>query len=320
MHMHAHAALQFGRTGIPMCAPMERIPRWDPAKPYAWDARANAPCRAPLLSPATDSALIRETRAIMAQHNIYGVLGGAPDVVAEWQRAVPGRFIAALALSFDPTTGEVRAAVPPGAPKRPLPADTVRALYKSGAFSVLAEVANLYAGIAPDDARLEPYFALAEELDVPVGIHVGGGGPAAPYVGFRNFRARLQNPLLLEDVLVKHPRLRLFVMHAAYPMLEPMQALLLAHPQVYVELGYTANVEPRAGFYRFLRGLMEAGFGDRIMFGSDQMIWPSLIEAAVRSIDDAPFLSQQQKRAIFYDNAARFLRLSPTEIARHHGR
>jgi predicted TIM-barrel fold metal-dependent hydrolase len=35
-------------------------------------------------------------------------------------------------------------------------------------------------------------------------------------------------------------------------------------------------------------------------------------------IEDAPFLDAQQKRDILYDNAARFLRLSPQEIAGHH--
>lgn len=55
------------------------------------------------------------------------------------------------------------------------------------------------------------------------------------------------------------------------------------------------------------------------MFGSDQMIWPGVIEPAIRSIEAAPFLTARQKRDIFYNNAARFLRLSPADIARHHG-
>jgi predicted TIM-barrel fold metal-dependent hydrolase len=32
-----------------------------------------------------------------------------------------------------------------------------------------------YEGVEPDDPRLEPYWALAEKLDVPVQIHVGTG-------------------------------------------------------------------------------------------------------------------------------------------------
>ena len=103
-------------------------------------------------------------------------------------------------------------------------------------------------------------------------------------------------------------------------MLEDLLALLFSHPQVYVELSMAANVEPRPAFYRYLRGIVEAGYGDRVMFGSDQMVWPGLIDEAVRSINAASFLTRQQKRDILYNNAARFLRLTDAEVARHHGR
>jgi len=49
------------------------------------------------------------------------------------------------------------------------------------------------------------------------------------------------------------------------------------------------------------------------------MVWPGVIERAVEVIMEAPFLSEDQKRDILYNNAARFLRLSDEEIARHHG-
>ena len=53
------------------------------------------------------------------------------------------------------------------------------------------------------------------------------------------------------------------------------------------------------------------------MFGSDQMIWPGVIERSIKVIEEAPFLDRKQKRDIFYNNAARFLRFSKQEIARH---
>jgi uncharacterized protein len=320
MHMHAREAAQYGATGLPLCAPVMRMPRWDPRDAFGTDTTAPALCTTPLISPATDSALWRATLASMKRYNVFGVLGGAPELVAAWRRAAPGRFIAGLDLRFDAVTGAARAATAEGSPQRLLPIDTVRALYRAGAFAVLAEVMNQYAGIAPDDQRLEPYWALAESLEIPVGIHVGGGGPGEPYTGSPAFRARLQSALTLEDVLVRHPRLRLYVMHAGYPMREDLQALLFTHPQVYVELSMAVNVEARPAFYRFLRELVDAGYADRIMFGSDQMVWPGLIDAGVRSIEVAPFLTARQKRDILYNNAARFLRLSPVEIARHHGR
>jgi predicted TIM-barrel fold metal-dependent hydrolase len=42
-----------------------------------------------------------------------------------------------------------------------------------------------------------------------------------------------------------------------------------------------------------------------------------VIERSVRVIEEAPFLSAQRKRDILYNNAARFLRLTPEQIAAH---
>ncbi len=45
---------------------------------------------------------------------------------------------------------------------------------------------------------------------------------------------------------------------------------------------------------------MQAGFGKRLMFGSDQMLWPGAIGMAIDGIDSAPFLTREEKRDIFY--------------------
>ena len=45
------------------------------------------------------------------------------------------------------------------------------------------------------------------------------------------------------------------------------------------------------------------------MFGSDQMVWPEAIGLAIEGIESADFLTAEQKRDIFYNNAVRFLRL-----------
>lgn len=59
----------------------------------------------------------------------------------------------------------------------------------------------------------------------------------------------------------------------------------------------------------YLRRLVEAGFGLRIMFGSHQMVWPDAIGRAIEVVEAAPFLSVEQRRDIMCRNAARFLRL-----------
>jgi predicted TIM-barrel fold metal-dependent hydrolase len=59
---------------------------------------------------------------------------------------------------------------------------------------------------------------------------------------------------------------------------------------------------------------MDAGLGKRVMFGSDQMEWPETIGLAIDAINAADFLTPEQKRDIFYNNAARFLRLENVHI------
>ena len=319
MHRHARTAAFYGEPPIPICAPVERMPRWDQRKPM-WQDGSPAPCSNPLMSPMTDEDLRSQMLEVMTRRNVIGVLGGSPGLVREWTMAAPGRFIPALDVRFDPKTAEAFAPMPPGAPRRLLPVDEMRRLHAAGAYRVLAEVTSQYAGIAPDDARLEPMWAMAEKLEIPVGIHIGGGEPGTPYTGSPAFRARLQSALTLEEVLVRHPKLRVYIMHAGYPLVDDLLALLFTYPQVYIEPSMAINVETRSAFYRFLRPVVEAGYADRVMFGSDQIIWPGLIEVAIKAIEEAPFLTEEQKRDIFYNNAARFLRLTEAEIVRHHGR
>ncbi len=173
---------------------------------------------------------------------------------------------------------------------------------------------NLHIGAPspPNSPSLEPYFALAEELDLPVLIHIAGGGAPNP-----TFRLTAGHPLLLEEVLVRHPRLRIYLEGAGYPFLHDMLALMYQYPQVYADLS-VVNWIPREAFHEYLRALVRAGFGERLMFGTDG--GPTRLPQAVEAIESASFLTDEQKADIFYNNAARFLRLSDEEIARHYGR
>ena len=125
----------------------------------------------------------------------------------------------------------------------------------------MGELALAYSGVAPNDPRMEPYWALAEDLDIPVALHTGLGPANTPYQCCPQFRTSLGNPALLEEVLVRHPKLRVYLMHAGYPYLQETIAILHMYPQVYADLGAISWTRPREAFHNYLHALVREGFG-----------------------------------------------------------
>jgi predicted TIM-barrel fold metal-dependent hydrolase len=247
-------------------------------------------------SAARTSAELRDmSLAALERYNIVkAVTSGPSETVDQWYEAESGRIIVGV---------HVDEAIPlPGL-------EELRADIRAGRVQVLGELCLQYLGMAPNDSLLDPYYALAEELDIPVAIHTGIGPPGTPYDSCcPKFRATLGNPILVEEVLIRHPRLRVYLMHGGAPYLQETKAIMSVYPQVYVDLATINWILPREEFHSYLRELMLAGFGKRLLFGSDQMVWPETIEMAIEGIESASFLTEEQKRDIFYNNAVSFLR------------
>ena len=242
----------------------------------------------------------------MRKHDVVLAVtsGPVPDVL-RWASVAQGTIIGGAGLG----------------PMDSLPeAESLRRLVKDEPIAVLGELGLQYHGLSASDPKIADYFALAEELDIPVALHSGLGGSGTTYTCCPKFRASLGSPATIEDMLARHPKLRIYLMHAGYPYLAETKAILSSYPQVYVDVAGINWTLPRAEFHAYLKALVDAGFGKRIMFGSDQMVWPDAIALAIEGIDGADFLSPEQKRDIFYNNAATFLRLDQAAIDKNHGR
>lgn len=263
-------------------------------KDARWDNQVPNPVTKKPLTATSEKAHMLETVREMKKYNIVkGMLSGSYEAGSRWKSAYPDLFLPGYHFE-NPATVDL---------------DFIRREHKAGRLKVIGEVGTQYEGISPNDLKLEPVFALAEELDIPIAYHIHPGPPGAVYAGYPKMRQALGSPLLLEDVLVKHPKLRIYVMHAGYPRIDEMISILHAYPQVYVDIAVLNWGRPRKEFHDYLRRFIDAGYGERIMFGSDQMVWTDAIGMAVEGIESAEFLTEKQRRDIFYNNAVRFFRL-----------
>ena len=228
----------------------------------------------------------------LEKYNVVKAIASGSMATA-WFDADPERILVGGMVGMTPTSPE-----------------GFRAQFEAGKLHAIGEMGPYYQGLLADDPTVLPYFDLADELGLPVGYHIlPGGGPGSLYQGglMANIRAANAGPLQLEEVLAARPNLKLYMMHAGWPYLDDVKALMYAHPQLYVEVSAINWLLPREEFHTFLRGLTQAGFGKRVLYGSDQMGWAETIDDGFEAIDSAPFLSDEQKADIFYNNAVRLV-------------
>lgn len=298
--VHVHAGGWFPGVA-PMCPWPPGFAASDPKEkeaPFGW---VKQDCT-PALEPATSQEDYRKkVLAEMERLNVTAVVMGDPAEVKEWEKEAPGRVIAGT--GFESGVGQGKY----------IPVEELKKQFTDGGFKVLGEIGLQYEGLSPSDPSVDKYFAMAEELDIPVGIHMGTGGSGRANVAMPKFRGSMGNPLLLEDLLARHPKLRIWIMHAGYPMIDNLLTLLQANSHVYVDVAGLIWSYPIKEVNRYIERIVDAGFEDRVMFGTDEMAWPKLMATSISVIQDADYLTPEQKRDILYNNAARFFRLKPAE-------
>lgn len=295
--VHVHSMLESFPGGGPMCPNTPEFLASDPDTKEGFSGWSDQDQCTPKLYPAAKGEYLKDVLAEMKRLNVTAVVFGDPASVQKWKEAAPDRVIPGTSFSDGVKPGE-RVAI-----------DQLRKTFTSGGFKVMGEIGLQYEGLSPSDPSVDGYFALAEQLDIPVAIHMGTGGSGRANVTTPKFRRSMGNPLLLEELLARHPKLRVQVMHAGYPMIDNMLTLLQANSHVNVDIAGLIWSYPIKEVNRYIERLVDAGFEDRVMFGTDQMEWPKLMAYSISIIQSADYLTPQQKRDILYNNAARFYRL-----------
>ncbi len=158
-------------------------------------------------------------------------------------------------------------------------------------------------GIAPDDPRLEPYWSLAEELNLPVVFPLG---PVDRDESGAKYRVALGDPLKLEGVLVRHPKLTIIVSGAAWPFADAMAGLMWRYPRVYADTAGIAWALARYEFDGYIARLVGSGLKDQILFASGATT-AARIARSLDAIRGSEVLTPEQKQAILRGNAERLL-------------
>ena len=163
MHIHAHTMEDFGGGNLSICLGEGKLtlPAIDPKLPL--NIQDMVECEKTIRSSSSDVALKSETIAELKNQNVRRAIAmGDLSTVSDWVSADPTRLIPSLNFS-----------------DRTVKAESYRQLYKEGKFKLFGEIGAQYRGYSPTDPVYAEYFALAEELDIPVGIHMGEGPPNA---------------------------------------------------------------------------------------------------------------------------------------------
>ncbi|MFG2949607.1 amidohydrolase family protein [Streptomyces adustus] len=155
---------------------------------------------------------------------------------------------------------------------------------------------------APNDQLAYRLYEAIEELGVPALFHTGQTGIGAGVPGGGGIRLKYSNPMLVDDVAVDFPELRVILAHPSFPWQDEALAVATHKPHVHIDLsGWSPKYFPPQ-LVRYANSLLQ----DKVLFGSDYpVITPDRWLADFEKLDIKP----EVRPKILKENAARLLGL-----------
>jgi uncharacterized protein len=155
----------------------------------------------------------------------------------------------------------------------------------------------------PNDRRVYPLYAAAEELGIPVLFHTGHTGVGAGEVGGGGIRLKYSNPMFVDDVAVDFPHLPIILAHPSFPWQDEALSVARHKPLVYIDLsGWSPKYFPES-LVQHANSVLQ----DKVLFGSDYpLITPDRWLADFAKLDIKATVIPK----ILKNNAATFLGLT----------
>ncbi|WP_281181829.1 amidohydrolase family protein [Actinomadura macra] len=155
---------------------------------------------------------------------------------------------------------------------------------------------------APNDRLAYPLYEAIEELGVPALFHTGQTGIGAGVPGGGGIRLKYSNPMLVDDVAVDFPQLRIILAHPSFPWQDEALAVATHKPYVYIDLsGWSPKYFPPQ-LVRYANTLLK----DKVLFGSD---YPVITPDRWLADFDRLEIKPEVRPKILKDNAALLLGL-----------
>jgi predicted TIM-barrel fold metal-dependent hydrolase len=173
----------------------------------------------------------------------YSGINVPNDYIAEYARQHPGRIVGFC--SVDPHDPRARQ-------------ELERSRSELGLKGL--KLGPIYQDVHPHDRRYYPIYQRCAELKMPIIFHQGSTTP-------RQIHLAIASPLLIEDIAIEFPELKMHIAHLGHPwMIETIQ-VLRKQPNVYADI---SSLWPRPWqYYNALVLAQEYGVISQIVFGSD---------------------------------------------------
>jgi predicted TIM-barrel fold metal-dependent hydrolase len=165
------------------------------------------------------------------------------DLVARYVAAHPDKLIGFASID----------------PHEPDYLDEMRRCFETMNFRGL-KLGPTYQNYPPMDERMQPVYAYCEAHGIPVLFHQGTTFP-------RRAPLKYAHPVLLEDVAIRYPELRMVVAHMGHPWMEDTIVLIRKQPHVYADV--SALYYRPWQFYNALVAAVEYGAAHKLLFGTD---------------------------------------------------
>lgn len=139
------------------------------------------------------------------------------------------------------------------------------------------KIGPTYQNFDPTDRRAFAVYEYAERQGIPVLIHQATTFP-------REAALRQALPLLLDEVAIRFPELRMVLAHIGHPWEADCAVTIRKHPHLYADISGIHGRPWR--FYQALITCVEYGVAEKLLFGSDFPFYtPEATAAGLRGVN-----------------------------------